>query len=114
MRQISLATEEIRNSTTFLQMVKEIFIAIGKSSFKRLFDGLKAIYNTLAYIGAEIGKYRYSILRYLYEKFILFIFSIDNVFTKPGRAWLARKFAIERLWNSQKKKKILNSLFNIV
>ena len=112
-KQLIYATSEIRNSTTFLEFITEIFLLITKSSFKKLFDGFKAIYNTIAYIGAEIGKYRYSILRYLYEKFIHFIFSLDNVFTKPGRAWIARKLAPERLWNSHRKRKILNTLLNI-
>mmetsp|Transcript_3202 Transcript_3202/g.2677 ORF Transcript_3202/g.2677 Transcript_3202/m.2677 type:complete len:158 (-) Transcript_3202:106-579(-) len=112
-KNISYATTEIKNSATFFQVLKTLFLEFGRSSFKKLFDGLKAIYNTLAYIGSEIGKYRYSILRFLYEKFILFIFSLDNIFTRPGRAWLARRLAPERLWNSERKRNMLNTLLNI-
>ncbi|CAI2384286.1 unnamed protein product [Moneuplotes crassus] len=113
-KQLIYATSEIRNSKDFLQMVTEIFFLITRSSAKKLFDGCKAIYNTIAYIGAEIGKYRYSILRYLYEKFVEFLFSIDKVFTKPGRQWLATKLAPERLWNSQRKRNMLNTFWNVV
>lgn len=86
-RQINYAHAEIQNTTTLLQTLKDIVFSWGTSSIKKLFDGLKAVYHTIAYFGSEIGKYRYSILRYIYGKFITFLFSIDRIFTKPGRVW---------------------------
>ena len=72
LRRLNEAANEVRSTTTSLQIIKDIAFKWGKSSVKGMFDGLKAVYNTIAYIGAEVGKHRYSILRYIYEKLLNF------------------------------------------
>jgi hypothetical protein len=96
-RQIGYAHADLQNTTTILQSLKNLAIFWGKSSIKKLFDGLKAVYNTIAHIGSEIGKYRFSILRYVYERFLQFLFFLDDLITKPGRVWISKKIEYERL-----------------
>lgn len=111
-REINRVQAELQGTTTILQTIKNIAFYWGKSSSKKLFDGLKAVYNTIAYVGAEIGKYRYSILRYLYEKFLNFLFSIDRIFTKPGRAWVLQKIHYEQWANTPRGRFLIPILVN--